>query len=100
MKLDLRPRLPKDLEPRCKHPTVSSLEIWSELNTSELICDLLQATTKHKNHSQDYTSALCLCGVAYNQFPPGAFRKSCTVDSVTVPYMKDHMQECRWSNRL
>ena len=45
MKLDLRPKLQQDLEASCKYPGVSHLEIWSELNTSELICGLLHAIT-------------------------------------------------------
>lgn len=43
MKLDLRPKLQQELEASWKHPSVSHLEIQSELNTSELIRDLLQA---------------------------------------------------------
>lgn len=55
MKLDLRPKLQQDLEASCKYPSVSCLEIRNELNSSELIRDLLQANNKH---SQDNASAL------------------------------------------
>lgn len=42
MKLDLRPKVSQVLEASSKDPSVSHLEIRSELNTSELVSDHLQ----------------------------------------------------------
>lgn len=45
MKLDFRPKLQQELEASCKNPSVSHLEIQSELSAPELTCDVLQAIT-------------------------------------------------------
>jgi len=91
VKPELRPQLQQDLEASHKYPSVSHLEIKSELNTSKLIREFSQAITNTRTTARTMLQQSLPMQSAYNHVPPRACLEYC---GKTICKNADGLTDC------